>query len=254
MSKTQTQMASYAEVRAKNLDEQAHFFLQRYMNEFTGRWEEVLDNGQEFRKFNKSKARDGELTEEDFRYYLEKNSQTMTSIQLRESFKSLDLDSNKGVAFLDYLIWKFKKTKADVMAVVETPLPADLAAKINADIAVYQGVQEAERARFEKIAALTALVEAGGAKGLAAKAELEQLRTEDTLARNKAKVEADKRRRNSQSALQQWEAHSEAEKAAQIAAEKKAVDDSKAAAAAAEEAKRQEGRKKVEAKAALWSN
>jgi hypothetical protein len=241
------------------------------MDEFTGRWEEVLDQAQEFRKFDINN-RDGELQvkksgfgwlrlfdvcfvwqEQEFLLYMEKRGEPMTPLQLRETLKDIDLDKSKGVSFIELMLWRYKKTVADLLTEIEHPLPAELAAKINADIAVYQGVQEAERARFQKISTLTALVEAGGAKGLAAKAELEQLRTEDTLARNKAKVEAEKRRRASQTLLESWEKESAAQHAARLAGEQGKVDADKAARQAAEDEKRLEGQKKIQAKAALWS-
>merc|ERR1711991_502450 len=188
-------VGKFAEVIKRTIDEQARFFLERYMDEFTGRWEEVLDQAEEFRKFDINE-RDGELQEQEFLMYLEKRGEPMTPIQLRETFKDIDVDKSKGVAFIELLLWRYNKQVDDLLMEPEHPLPADLAEKINADIAVYQGVQEAERTRYEKIRSLQELVDAGGAKGLTAKAELETLRTEDTLARNKAKVEAEKRRRN----------------------------------------------------------
>lgn len=246
-----TTMGKFAEVVKKSIDEQARFFLERYMEEFTGRWEEVLIQAEEFRKFDINQ-RDGELQEQEFLVYMEKRGEAMTPIQLRETLKDIDIDKSKGVAFIELLLWRYKKQVADLLMEPEHPLPADLAAKINADIAVYQGVQEAERSRFEKISHLTALVEGGGAKGLAAKAELDQLRTEDTLARNKAKVEAEKRRRSSQQMLEQWEKESAAAHSARLAAEQGKVDADKAARDAIEAEKRAAGQKKIQAKAALW--
>ena len=241
----------FAEVVAKSIDEQARFFLERYMDEFTGRWEEVLDQAEEFRKFDINE-RDGELQEQEFLMYLEKRGEAMTPIQLRETFKDIDVDHNKGVAFIELLLWRFHKQVDDLLTEPEHPLPHDLAIKINADIAVYQGVQESERARYEKIQNLQALVEIGGAKGLAAKAELDQLRTEDTLARNKAKVEAEKRRRNSQTMLEAWEKESAAQHAARLASEQGTVDSAKKARDDEEKAKREAGQKKIQAKALLW--
>ncbi len=86
---------------------------------------------------------------------MEKRGEPMTPIQLRETLKDIDLDKSKGVSFIELMLWRYKKQVADLLTEPEHPLPADLAHKINADIAVYQGVQEAERARFEKIARLT---------------------------------------------------------------------------------------------------
>ena len=173
----------------------------------------------------------------------------MTPLQLRETLRDVDLDRSKGVSFIELLLWKYKKTVDDLLAEVEHPLPADLAEKLTADIAVYQTVQEAERKRTEKIQSLTLLAEGGGAKGLAAKAELEQLRNEDTLARNKARVEADKRRRSSASLLENWEKDSAAQHAARLAAEAGRVEADKKAV---EDARRAESKKNLAQKSALW--
>ncbi len=208
----------------------------------------MLDLSAEFRKFD-LQGNDNELQEQEFLLYMEKRGEAMTPIQLRETLKGFDIDKSKGVSFIELLLWRYKKEVDDLLKEVEHPLPADLAEKINADIAVYQKVQESERARFNHIQELQKLVEAGGTKALAAKAELETLRAEDTLARNKAKVEAEKRRRSSQQLLEQWEVQSGKEHAARLASEQGKVDADKAAREAIEEEKRQAGRKKVEAKA-----
>jgi hypothetical protein len=75
-----------AVVVKKSINEQARYFLERYMDEFTGRWEEVLDQAEEFRKFDHSN-RDGELQEQEFLVYMEKRGEAMTPIQLRETLK-----------------------------------------------------------------------------------------------------------------------------------------------------------------------
>lgn len=54
--------------------------------------------------------------------------------------------------------------------------------------------------------------------------------------------------------LEAWEVQSAKEQAARVAAEQGKVDADRAAREAIEEAKREEGRKRVEAKAALWGN
>jgi Ca2+-binding EF-hand superfamily protein len=90
-----TMMGKFAEIVKKSIDEQARYFLERYMEEFTGRWEEVLDQAQEFRKYDINN-RDGELQEQEFLVYMEKRGEPMTPIQLRETLKDIDLDKVSG--------------------------------------------------------------------------------------------------------------------------------------------------------------
>lgn len=51
MSSKDALLAQFQTVTAKSIDEQAKFFLRAFVMDFQGRFEEVLDIGQEFKKF-----------------------------------------------------------------------------------------------------------------------------------------------------------------------------------------------------------
>jgi len=104
----------FADVVAKDVDGQSKFFLMRYVLDFQGRFEEILDLAEEFKKScnderNSAKAKDKELDEFMAHYFLERKCETLTVVELRNYIKEIDLDKNHCVSFIEYAVWKYKK-------------------------------------------------------------------------------------------------------------------------------------------------
>merc|ERR1712065_115736 len=187
----------------KPIDDQSKFFLNRYMEEFEGKFSEVLEMSETFRKIAASDKADenvSELNEVEFLRFLTTQGRTMTRDQMRKTFASVDFDKSGGVSFIEWLCFRYEKTVEDLMT-PQDPLPADLRAELDAAMAEYQAAMAEERVFTDKIAELEALVEKGGVKGNTAKAELEALKNKysgEKVRLEKIKLAAEKKRRNSQ--------------------------------------------------------
>ena len=178
-----------------------------------------MDLSEKFRAYSAHPDSATELSDQEFLLYREKSGEAMTPAQLKETLKDKYPCGTKGVSLLAYLLYTYEKPVSDFETPEEHPMPEHTKAKFDEAIAVYQASLDADRSRQAKIQELAAKVEAGGAKGLAAKAELEQLRSEDELAANKRRVEADKRRRDSKKLIDQHAANGEARKQATLQGE-----------------------------------
>merc|ERR1712065_64295 len=215
----------------KPIDDQSKFFLNRYMEEFVGKFSEVLEMSETFRKIAASDKDDenvSELNEVEFLRFLTTQGRTMTRDQMRKTFASVDFDKSGGVSFIEWLCFRYEKTVDDLMT-PQDPLPADLRAELDAAMAEYQAAMAEERVFTDKIAELEALVEKGGVKGNTAKAELEA---------EKNKLAAEKKRRNSQQNVARFAAEHEAEKQAKVKEELQAKEKAEKAKAEQEAADR----------------
>jgi hypothetical protein len=77
----------------------------------------------------------------------------------------IDLDFNQKVAFIEYLLWKYKKTLKELFNPPNSASPEALAALEKA-IEAYQKVLAERKARADKMAELERLAAEGGVKGL----------------------------------------------------------------------------------------
>merc|ERR1711916_400132 len=220
----------------KPIDDQSKFFLNRYMEEFEGKFSEVLEMSETFRKIAASDKDDenvSELNEVEFLRFLTTQGRTMTRDQMRKTFASVDFDKSGGVSFIEWLCFRYEKTVDDLMT-PQDPLPADLRAELDAAMAE-------ERVFTDKIAELEALVEKGGVKGNTAKAELEALKNKysgEKVRLEKIKLAAEKKRRNSQQNVARFAAEHEAEKQAKVKEELQAKEKAEKAKAEQEAADR----------------
>ena len=100
-----------------------------------------------------------------------------------------------------------------------------------------------KKAREDKMKELEQLAEAGGVKGMRAKAELEAMKNEDELERNKAEIQAGARRRAAQRAVDKGDPYAEEQK--RLAEEKKKKEEE-------ERKKKEESRQRLKERAKLW--
>ena len=103
---------------------------------------------------------------------------------LPTALREIDLDFNNRVAFIEYALYKYKFSLQQLFEEKEHHIEHLLKA-LEAAIDAYQEALRLKQAREEKMKELEALAEQGGVKGMRAKAELEAMRNEDQLARNK---------------------------------------------------------------------
>ncbi|MES1913935.1 MAG: hypothetical protein MHM6MM_006078 [Cercozoa sp. M6MM] len=239
----------FSEVTKKSMREQAKFFLNRYVLEFKGNFEEVLDLQVQFSKY-KEFDEDTELTPHNSHLFLEALGETRTVRDLRDNLRTIDLDTNGRLALIEYLLFKYGKSVEDLFA--SSGASAEVIAAFNKAVEEYEAVLAVRAAREKKIEQLRALVAKGGVRGLTAKAELEQMLAQDQLEQNRAEVTSAARKRRAQRAVEQDDGS-----AAREAALREEQDRLKAEAEAkkkAEEEARAASRARLAARAALFGN
>lgn len=106
----------FRELTSKNFVAQAKW----YMNGF---WDEIKDEAENFWKWtlicaeiSKNKAKTGELDEFEAHRFLEQLGETLTVSEMREKLKVIDVDFNKQMALVEYLIFKYNKTVKEVVS------------------------------------------------------------------------------------------------------------------------------------------
>jgi len=169
-------MPQLKELVAKSIDEQTKAFLRAFVVDFQGKFEQVLDLAEEFRGYT-SKGGDGQLDEHQAHIFLEKKGEAATVVEFRDKMKQIDLDFNKRVSVLEYLLFKYKKTAKDLF---EAKPNAALFRQLEEAIEKYQAVFRAKKEREERIAHLESVVAHGGKDASKAKAELMNLKSHDS--------------------------------------------------------------------------
>jgi len=175
MAENTEHMAKFRELVKQSIDEQAKTFLRAFVTDFQGKFEQVLDLVEEFRTFVKTP--DGQLDEQQAHLFLEKKGEATTVVEFRDKMRQIDIDFNKRISVLEYLLFKYKKTLKDLL---ESKPNAHLIKLLEEAIAQYQAVFREKQERAEKIAQLEALVSQGGKEAAKAKAELMSLKSHDT--------------------------------------------------------------------------
>lgn len=178
---------AFKAVTKKTYKDQAIFFLNAYWDEHEGEAEKLWANVEQMADLDEKDGKEGsDLDEMKAHIFLEKQGGTMTVLQLRQKLRKMDLDFNKRMAMIEFLLFSYDE---DVQELIKRPQGADENLKkamaaldiVQAEIATI----EAEKAKLSAAAA------AGGVKGMRAKNELEQLLTRDNTSLNKALLEAE---------------------------------------------------------------
>eukprot|EP01122_Echinamoeba_exundans_P008933 TRINITY_DN3046_c0_g1_i1.p3 TRINITY_DN3046_c0_g1~~TRINITY_DN3046_c0_g1_i1.p3 ORF type:complete len:243 (+),score=102.96 TRINITY_DN3046_c0_g1_i1:2604-3332(+) len=172
---------------AKKYAEQAQAFLNAYWGEHEKDAEQIWKWTNQFIELDHEKKAEGcDLDEFNAHRFLEKAGETKRVVELREELRAIDMDFNKRMAIIEYLLFKFKRTVADF---VKRPQGT------NEELAKAQAaLQEAQNeiARIE--AKKNELQEKSNGTGVAAmraKNELEQLLSQDNTELNKRTLTAE---------------------------------------------------------------
>jgi len=117
MSKvTAAQQAGWSEIVTKKYADQAIWFLNGFWPEVQSHAEDVWKWVQLFSELDQDKKGDGcELDEFWSHKFLESLGQTMTVIEMREKFRTIDVDFNKRMSLTEFLAYHFKKSIQDVI-------------------------------------------------------------------------------------------------------------------------------------------
>eukprot|EP01120_Amphizonella_sp_Union-15-10_P011224 TRINITY_DN4707_c0_g2_i1.p1 TRINITY_DN4707_c0_g2~~TRINITY_DN4707_c0_g2_i1.p1 ORF type:complete len:247 (+),score=89.40 TRINITY_DN4707_c0_g2_i1:56-796(+) len=232
--------------RSQSVDEQAMTFLRAFVGDFQGRFEEILQLAEEFKSFvSQTEGKIQELDEFDAHRFLEKRGETKTVKDMRLDLQSIDLDSSKKVSFIEYLLFKYKKSLKDLFTA--KPNTAALA-KLEKAIQQYKGVFEEKKKKEQRVKELEAIVAKGGKEAAKAKVELRGLQNQDPAHEAKNEMQALQAKLAAKRAL----ANPEDEEKRLYEEEKKRIEAEKKQKEDEEKRKREESRKKLKEKSSLW--
>lgn len=228
-------MQKFAELTAQSMLEQAKFFLREFVFEVSSTeegFEGVLNLCEEFAKFTDSKdtSTSNELEEHMFHLFLERRGETKTVKDVRDSMRLIDLDANMKISFIEYCLFKFEKTVAQLFA----PKTVDprLLAELNEAIAMFEEVMRARKEEEDQIASLSKEAEAGsGVKAMKAKMQLEAMRVRSQTGQNIAEVRAAFKKRRAEKKMKNAPTHgpTEEERQAEIKKNEEGVEAKKVA-------------------------
>jgi len=247
MANSEEDLAKFRKITGElGIDAQAKYFLREFVSEFSGNFEEVLDLTDEFKSYCDPAELTGddpvvELDEAKAHLFLEKRGETATVVELRDALREIDIDMNKKVSFIEYAMYKYKKTLVQLFE--EKPKSsAALLKALDEAIELHKAVLAARQAEEDKMTELRKVAETGtGVKAMKARAELEQMRVRSQTGANMAEVRA---------AWKKKKAARDLEKADPMAEEMKRLEQKKKEEAAAEEQRKRESREKLKARMA----
>jgi len=181
------QLAAFNKVTSRKYSDQATFFLNAYWKEHEGDAELVWKFCRKFIELDKEKKALGEsLDEVTAHKFLESFGETLTVVAMREQLRKIDINFDKRMALIEYLLFKFSRPLDELLSrpqgANENLYKAqDALALVQAEIAKI----EAERTRLE------AECQLDGVKGSRAKAEMAQFLAADKTELNRAIVTAE---------------------------------------------------------------
>lgn len=230
--------------RTQGVDDQAMTFLRAFVGEFQGKFEEILELAEEFKTFA-VKMRGQviqELDEFECHQFLEKKGLTKTVRDMRDELRAIDIDSNNRVAFIEFLLFTYKKTVVELFAAKPNQALLD---KLEEAIRKYKAVFEERKKKAEQLKDLEGKAESGDHK---AKAELRRMQMEDPSKETKNEMDAIVAKLAAQRALRSPEAEAER----MYEAEQKRIAEETRKKEDDEKLKRQQSKDRLAAKAALF--
>ena len=231
----------FAEMTKLSIVEQAEKFLMQFVMEFRGKFSEVTDMALEFQGYAGPMSK-GEIVQEldEFQchQFLEKRGETLTVADLRKELKDIDIDSNGKVAFIEYLLFKYKKSLEDLFTETADGVDPELLAALQTAMNAFRVVAAAKAKRKKKMDKLKARAEKGGVLGKSAAHELECMVREDETERNRQEITAAAAQRKAKKAVKNADKSDMKRRA--LEAEKKKQEEKEAARKAEEKKRRQE--------------
>ena len=184
-----------------------------------------------------------ELNEFEAHRFLEKSGHTKTVKDMRDDLAAIDLDMNLRVAFLEYLLFRYKKTLKDLFTAKPN---AALLAKLERAIEQYKAVFEEKKKREDTMADLERRAQAGDNR---AKSELRRMQMDDPAGEAKNEMQALQAKLAAKRALR-----NPGEEEDRLYQEEQArVAEQKAAEEAEEKRKRDASRARLKERSSLWN-
>eukprot|EP00471_Norrisiella_sphaerica_P004037 CAMPEP_0184485054 /NCGR_PEP_ID=MMETSP0113_2-20130426/6702_1 /TAXON_ID=91329 /ORGANISM="Norrisiella sphaerica, Strain BC52" /LENGTH=324 /DNA_ID=CAMNT_0026866325 /DNA_START=42 /DNA_END=1016 /DNA_ORIENTATION=- len=242
----------------KDTDGQLEFFLKSFIFELGDQWKEVCTLSKKFKKYLKDQTEKKDLNHVQASDFLQQNGKTRTGLERKKECKDIDLNSDGRICFIEYLLLHYKamilksyykrteqKCEEDlsndgvgVLGVGEKLLEELFTLPIGLDPKLIAAIEEftaKKRAREKKMASLEKKAEKGGVLGKAARNEIEQMMSQDLTAMNRIELTLNAAKKKG------------AKQSGAAALEKKRKEEEEA-----KKAKRNAGRSKMAAMAAMW--
>jgi len=257
------QKTAFTDLAAKPIEDQQEFFLKSFIFALGDNWKEVPRLGSVFRKYlheaGEGKADLNEVQASDF---LQKNGLTRTAIQRKNELADIDLDNNKRISFVEYMLLHFKfmilteyfkrKEQAPTMKLtgeidtvgltgvgiqlldelftLPTQLPAELVEALEKFTATI-------RTKENRLKDLREKASSGGVKGMAAQNEIIQMEKEDTTELNRLELTLNAAKK----------------KASKTPSSEQALQEKLKQQHEEEEKKKNDSKQRLKEKAALWN-
>ena len=259
----EAQRKAFAELCEKPIEDQQEFFLKSFIFALGDDWKEVPRFAGIFRKYlHEAGEGKSDLNEVQASDFLQKNGVTRTAIQRKNELTDIDLDNNKRISFVEYLLLHFKfmilkeyfkrlekaptmKLNAEIDVVGLTgvgallldelfTIPSQLPAEL---IEALEKFTATVRAREGRLKELREKASQGGVKGMAAQNEIIQMEKEDTTEMNRLELTLNAAKK----------------KAAKTSSSEQLLQEKLKKQQEEEERKKQESKRRLQEKAALWN-
>eukprot|EP01088_Endostelium_zonatum_P007163 TRINITY_DN19343_c0_g1_i1.p1 TRINITY_DN19343_c0_g1~~TRINITY_DN19343_c0_g1_i1.p1 ORF type:complete len:251 (+),score=93.54 TRINITY_DN19343_c0_g1_i1:78-830(+) len=245
----------FANLSSKTVDEQTKFFLRAFVMDFQGKFEPVLDICEQFKNYapaGTERAQVKALPEFECHLFLEKRNETLTVKALRENLKSeIRLTSDHNVAFIEYLLYKYKKTVKQLFTPPpEGAVPKHVLEALDKAISAYLATKEKERQRLAELESLKSQSESNAGKkpsvaSVAADNKIHELKGAE-FGNAFAQLEAKRKKREAE------EAAAKAEKVDPYVEEQKRLEEERKRKEEEKKKAADESKARLKAKASLW--
>jgi len=246
-------LAQFQEVLKLSIEEQATKFLRAFVLDFVGKFQDIFDICDDFKKYAPKEGVVRELDEVAAHHFLQKRDEAITATELREYMKEIDLNKDRNVSFIEYLLWTYKKSLAQLFN--PAAVPAHVLAELEKAIAQYKAAMAVRKEREDKMAALEATAAQGGVKGLAARHQLEAMTDQiNKLEDNAREIKAEVNKKKAQKVMEREEALANTRRDEQLKLEEERVAREKKEKEELEKKKKEEARARLQARAAAFKN
>jgi len=187
-----------------SISHQAQGFLNAFINDFAGKFEEVLEIVEDFIKSVPEGEK--ELNEFEARRFFERRGRVFTAMEMRTFMRTVDINRDHKVSIVELLLFKYDKTVQQMFATKTEELHPTIRVLQEAIEAV-QLFNDQARAQKAQIEELQKLAKEGGVKGVKAQHQITVIQNKDPLGRNKLEVALDKAKRDARVYLKKNDPH-----------------------------------------------
>jgi len=180
-------LEEFNKVQARGYAAQGTFFLNAFWNEVRGDAEQIWQWGQKFKELDKAGGSDGNSLDEFWGHkFLEVSGEPLTVIKMREVLREIDINNDKRMCLLEYLLYFYKQTLKELLSRPQST--NEMLERAQEALRVVQ--DEIDKIEKQK-AELEAAAEGSGVKANAARAELQQLLVRDNTDLNRSVITAE---------------------------------------------------------------